>query len=52
MRTRGFGTQTAPAGIRVFNPAFDMTPHELIAAIITEKGVLYPPFFDAIRNIS
>jgi methylthioribose-1-phosphate isomerase len=34
----------APKGIRIFNPAFDMTPPELIAGIITEKGVLRPPF--------
>lgn len=34
----------APKGIRVFNPAFDMTPPELITGIITEKGVLKPPF--------
>jgi methylthioribose-1-phosphate isomerase len=33
-----------PRGVRVFNPAFDMTPPELIAGIITEKGVLKPPF--------
>jgi methylthioribose-1-phosphate isomerase len=34
----------APTGVRIFNPAFDMTPPELIAGIITEKGVIYPPF--------
>jgi methylthioribose-1-phosphate isomerase len=34
----------APKGVRVFNPAFDMTPPELITGIITEKGVLKPPF--------
>jgi methylthioribose-1-phosphate isomerase len=33
-----------PKGVRVFNPAFDMTPPELITGIITEKGVLKPPF--------
>ncbi len=33
----------APKGIRIFNPAFDMTPPELIAGIITEKGILRPP---------
>jgi methylthioribose-1-phosphate isomerase len=33
-----------PRGVRVFNPAFDMTPPELITGIITEKGVLKPPF--------
>jgi len=36
--------RVAPKGVRVFNPAFDMTPPELISGIITEKGVLKPPF--------
>lgn len=35
----------APAGVKVYNPAFDVTPHELITAIITEKGIIYPPYF-------
>lgn len=35
----------APAGVKVYNPAFDVTPHELITAIITEKGIAYPPYF-------
>src|SRR5918993_1199119 len=34
----------APKGVRVFNPAFDMTPPELITGIITQKGLLKPPF--------
>jgi methylthioribose-1-phosphate isomerase len=40
--THGFGKQTAPEGVRVYNPAFDVTPHELIAAIVTEKGLIRP----------
>ena len=40
--TNGFGRPTAPDGIRVYNPAFDVTPHQLIAGIITEKGVIQP----------
>jgi methylthioribose-1-phosphate isomerase len=36
--------RVVPKGIRVFNPAFDMTPPELITGIITEKGILKPPF--------
>ncbi|KYZ77161.1 methylthioribose-1-phosphate isomerase [Anaerosporomusa subterranea] len=47
-----FGGQVvAPAGVEVFNPAFDVTPHELITAIITEHGVLRPPFCTAIASI-
>ncbi|MEQ1903277.1 MAG: S-methyl-5-thioribose-1-phosphate isomerase [Pirellulaceae bacterium] len=37
-----FGKRTAPDGIEVYNPAFDVTPAELIAAIITERGVIQP----------
>jgi methylthioribose-1-phosphate isomerase len=39
----------APEGISVFNPAFDVTPAELVSAIITDKGVLYPPYSAALR---
>lgn len=38
------GQQIAPDGVRMENPAFDVTPHQNITAIITEKGVVYPPF--------
>ena len=41
--TCGFGKRTAPEGVKVYNPAFDVTPHELITAIITEKGVVKNP---------
>lgn len=37
---RAFGTQTAPDGVEVYNPAFDVTPAALIAAIVTERGVI------------
>ncbi|GIW82311.1 MAG: methylthioribose-1-phosphate isomerase [Gemmatales bacterium] len=40
--TFGFGKQTAPTNIKVYNPAFDVTPAELITAIITEKGIIRP----------
>src|SRR5690554_6185099 len=36
------GVRIAPAGVKVFNPAFDLTPSELITAIVTEKGVVRP----------
>lgn len=41
----------APKGVRVFNPAFDMTPPELITGIITEKGVLNPPFSKNLKSL-
>src|SRR4029077_3168544 len=40
--THGFGAQTAPDGVKVYNPAFDVTPARLIAGIITEKGLIEP----------
>ena len=40
--TQGFGRQTAPSGIDVYNPAFDVTPAEYIRAIITERGIIEP----------
>jgi methylthioribose-1-phosphate isomerase len=40
--THGFGRQTAPDGVAVYNPAFDVTPAERIAAIICERGVISP----------
>jgi len=43
--------KTAPDGIGVINPAFDMTPPELITGIITEEGVAKPPFVDSIRKL-
>jgi len=42
--TKFMGLRTAPDDIEVKNPAFDVTPHELISGIVTEKGVIYPPF--------
>jgi methylthioribose-1-phosphate isomerase len=44
-----FDRQTAPEGVQVYNPAFDVTPAHLIAAIITEKGLIRPVNADTIR---
>jgi methylthioribose-1-phosphate isomerase len=40
--TSGFGKNTAPEGVQVYNPAFDVTPAELVNAIITERGIIDP----------
>jgi methylthioribose-1-phosphate isomerase len=40
--THGFGARTAPEGVEVYNPAFDVTPAALIAGIVTERGVIAP----------
>ena len=45
-----FGKPLAPKGINSINPAFDVTPQDLISAIITEKGVIHPPYQQNIRN--
>jgi methylthioribose-1-phosphate isomerase len=46
-----FKENIAPKGIKVFNPAFDVTPHELISAIITEKGIIRQPLGKNIKKI-
>jgi methylthioribose-1-phosphate isomerase len=45
------GAQIAPTGTEVYNPAFDVTPAELVTAIITEKGIAYPPFLENLRAL-
>jgi methylthioribose-1-phosphate isomerase len=45
------GQPIAPAGVHAAHPAFDMTPHTLITAIITERGVVYPPFETNLRRM-
>ncbi len=45
------GKKTAPDDINVINPAFDMTPPELISGIITEAGVAKPPFEESIQKL-
>jgi methylthioribose-1-phosphate isomerase len=41
----------APEGVKVFNPAFDFAESELIAAIITERGIARPPYSAGLRKI-
>jgi methylthioribose-1-phosphate isomerase len=49
--THGFGRQTAPEGIKVYNPAFDVTAAYLIAGIVTEKGMIQPVTAANIRSV-
>lgn len=44
------GVSIAPDGVSAAHPAFDITPHELVSAIITERGVFYPPFDQLTRQ--
>lgn len=48
--TQGFGPRTAPEGIDVYNPAFDVTPAHLIAGIVTEKGLISTPTTESIAQ--
>ena len=50
--TEGFGRRTAPAGVKVFSPAFDVTPARLIAAIVCEGGVARPPYETSLRDLA
>lgn len=47
----GFGNQTAPSNVKVYNPAFDVTPNELITGIITEKGIARAPYDKSIKEL-
>ncbi|KOP66977.1 methylthioribose-1-phosphate isomerase [Bacillus sp. FJAT-18019] len=49
--TEGFGKRTAPQGIKVYNPAFDITPNEYVTAIITEKGVVKAPYHESLKSL-
>lgn len=46
-----FGLWTVPKGVKVYNPSFDVTEHENITAIVTEKGIVYPPFKENLEKL-
>ena len=41
-----------PPGVRALNPAFDITPAKYVSAIITERGIVKPPFKQSIKNLN
>ncbi len=49
--TEGFGKATAPEGVKVYSPAFDVTPASLVSAIITEKGIARAPFTESLKAL-
>ena len=49
--THALGQRTAPKGVKVFNPAFDVTPSQLVTAIVTEVGVARAPYRGALRRL-
>lgn len=50
IRSKWYSEPMALPEVKCFNPAFDVTDHDLISGIITEKGILRPPFTESIRN--
>ncbi len=46
-----YARRMAPEGIKAYNPAFDVTDHAFISAIVTEKGIVYPPFDVNLRKL-
>jgi len=49
--THLFGVPVAPLGTTVENPAFDVTPHRYVSAIVTERGVARPPYSESLRKL-
>lgn len=46
-----FSKPSAPSSVRCYNPAFDVTDHTLITAIVTERGICYPPFMESFSQL-
>jgi methylthioribose-1-phosphate isomerase len=44
------GSQVAAAGALIWNPAFDITPNQFIAGIITERGIFRPPYIESLKR--
>lgn len=51
IREKFFRIPMAPEGVKCYNPAFDVTDHSLITAIITEYGICRPPFADSLKSL-
>jgi methylthioribose-1-phosphate isomerase len=49
--THRFGVAAVPENIKTYNPCFDVTPHQNITAIVTEKGIVKPPYQDSLRKL-
>ena len=51
IRSLWYQEPMAPAGVRCWDPAFDVTDHSLISAIVTEGGICRPPFGESLREL-
>ena len=45
------GSRVAPEGVGASNPAFDITPHRYVTAIVTERGIVRPPYVETLRGL-
>lgn len=52
IKNKFYEKSMALEGVKCYNPAFDVTDHELITAIVTEKGICKPPFTDSLKNVT
>ena len=46
-----YKTRMAPVGIKTYNPSFDVTSAEYITAVVTEKGIVYPPYEENLQKL-
>ena len=51
IREKWYAEPMAPAGVKCYNPAFDVTDHTLITGIITEKGICRPPYTESLKKL-
>ena len=51
IREKFYAEPMALKGVKCYNPAFDVTDHELLTAIVTEKGICYPPFTESLKKL-
>lgn len=51
IKSMWYAAPMAPEKVKTFNPAFDVTPHEYITAVITEKGIIKPPYTAGLRSL-
>ena len=51
IKEKFYSEPMALSEVKCYNPAFDVTDHELITGIVTEKGICYPPYTDSLANL-
>jgi methylthioribose-1-phosphate isomerase len=51
IKTMWYENPMAPEAVNCYNPSFDVTDHSLISGIITEKGIVYPPFEENLKEL-